>query len=79
MTTRDKGWARCLHVVHEQGMVCPGRDNPDFDPMLQVPVKELIIHKHLRAGRADQESAAKKDQGEADTDAAGALSAEKQI
>lgn len=37
-----------LHVVHEQGMVCSGRDDPDFDFVLWVPVQELIIHKDLK-------------------------------
>ena len=43
-------WARKrnLHVVHEKGMVCPGGDYSHFDPMLQIPVKELIIYKYLR-------------------------------
>lgn len=37
-----------LHVVHEQGMVGSGRDNPDFDSILWIPVQELIIDKDLK-------------------------------
>lgn len=35
------------HVVHEQGMVSPSRHNPNLDPVLRVPVQELVVHKHL--------------------------------
>ena len=42
-----------LHVVHEQGMVSSGRYNTDFDPVIRVPVQELIIHKHLEETNAD--------------------------
>lgn len=37
-----------LHVVHEQGMVGSGRDNPDVDSILWIPVQELIIDKDLQ-------------------------------
>jgi len=36
-----------LHVVHEQWMVSSGRDNPDFDSVLRVPVQELVIDEDL--------------------------------
>lgn len=37
-----------LHVVHEQRMVCSGRNNSDFDSVLWIPVQELIINKDLQ-------------------------------
>jgi len=29
-------------------MISSGRDNPDFDSVLWIPVQELIIHKNLK-------------------------------
>jgi len=37
-----------LHVMHKQGMVSSGWDNPDFDSVLWVPVQELVIHEDLK-------------------------------
>ena len=37
-----------LHVVHKQWMVSSCRDDANFDPVLWVPIQELIIHKHLQ-------------------------------
>lgn len=35
------------HVVHEERMVGPCRDDSDFDAIAWIPVEELIVHKHL--------------------------------
>ena len=44
-------WRLHLHVVHEERVVRPGRDDTDFDPVLRVPVQELVVHKHLQKYR----------------------------
>jgi hypothetical protein len=36
--------------VHEEGVVRPGRDDADLDPVLGVPVEELVVHEHLVQG-----------------------------
>ena len=44
-------WCRVgLHVVHEEGVVRPGGDDADLDPVLGVPVEELVVHEHLVQG-----------------------------
>jgi hypothetical protein len=39
-----------LHVVHEEGVVRPGGDDADLDPVLGVPVEKLVVHEHLVQG-----------------------------
>lgn len=38
---------RCLHVVHEQGVVSSCRHNPNFDTVVWIPIQKLIVHKNL--------------------------------
>jgi hypothetical protein len=40
-----------LHVVHEEGVVRPGRDYANLDAVLRVPVQELVVHEHLQCKR----------------------------
>ena len=35
----------------KQGMVSSGRNNPDFDSVLRVPIQELVIDKDLQKSR----------------------------
>ncbi|KAG6546316.1 hypothetical protein Mapa_012357 [Marchantia paleacea] len=35
------------HVVHEERVVRPGRDDSHLDPVVLVPVQELIVHEDL--------------------------------
>lgn len=37
-----------LHVMHKEGVVSSRRYNPNFDSVLWIPVKKLIIHKNLK-------------------------------
>lgn len=39
-----------LHVLHEQRVICPCRDDSDLDPVLWIPVEKLVIHIHLIKG-----------------------------
>lgn len=37
------------HVVHEQGMVGPCTNDPNFNAMLWIPIQKLIVHVYLNS------------------------------
>ena len=42
------------HVVHEEGVVGPRGNDAHFEPVLRVPVQELVVHVHLARERGDR-------------------------
>ena len=42
-------WNGNLHIVHEQWVVGSGRNNPNFDAVVRIPIEKLIIHINLKS------------------------------